>query len=57
MILFVSVRKAAIRCVLFIESVLLPVSFHKNERVSYQAQSWTWNFEHENLFACFFIHK
>ena len=38
MILFVSVRKAAIRCVLFIEPVPLPVSFHTNEQVSYQAQ-------------------
>ena len=38
MMLFVSVRKAAIRCVLFIEPVPLPMSFYKNEQVSYQAQ-------------------
>ena len=38
MIVFVYVRKAAIRCALFIEPVPLPVSFYKNEEVSYQAE-------------------
>ena len=38
MLLFVYVRKAAIRRVLFIEPVPLPVSIYRNEEVSYRAE-------------------